>query len=85
MCLKRDWSRSSNNNNHFTLNNEHNWEDLCIQLIIQQTCTSDSHNHSRRGPIFNPVEHIGIKEAQLVKDMDKFVDLGVFSKAPFPL
>jgi hypothetical protein len=66
MCLKTDWSMSSNNNNHSTLNNEHNWEDLCIQLRNLQTCTFDSHDQSRRGPIFNLVEHIGIKEAQLI-------------------
>ena len=29
--LKRDWTTPSNINNYSTLNNEHNWEDLCIQ------------------------------------------------------
>ena len=31
------WTMSSNINNYSTLNNEHNWEDLCIQLRNQQT------------------------------------------------
>ena len=31
---------SSNINNYSTPNSEHNWEDLCIQLINQQTCAS---------------------------------------------
>lgn len=31
--LKKDWSTSSNIKNYFTFTNEHNWEDICIQLI----------------------------------------------------
>ena len=27
-----------------TLNNEHSWEDLCIQLRSQQTCNYDNHS-----------------------------------------
>ena len=34
----------SNINKYTTLNNEHNWEDLCIQFKKQQTRISNSHN-----------------------------------------
>jgi subtilase family serine protease len=37
---KRDWIASSNLIDYSTLNDEHNWEDLSIQLKNQQTCTS---------------------------------------------
>jgi hypothetical protein len=36
-----------------TLSSEHNREDLYIQLINQQTCTSNKHNFIRGGMIFN--------------------------------
>ena len=36
---KRDWTISSNINNYSTLNNEHKWKDLYIELRNQQTCT----------------------------------------------
>ena len=42
--IKGDWAMSSNINNYSTLNGEHNWELLCIQLRNQQTCTSNKHN-----------------------------------------
>ena len=51
--FKRDWSTFSNIDNYSTLNNEHNWEDVCIQLKNQQAFVSNSHNHSKEGPIFN--------------------------------
>ena len=40
---------SSNINNYPTLNSEHKWEDLCIQLKNQQTYTLDYHvlDHGR--------------------------------------
>ena len=56
--FKRDWTTSSNNNNYSTLNSEHNWEDVWIQLRNQQTCTSDNYNLIRGGPIFNPILHM---------------------------
>ena len=31
-----DWTTSSNINNYYALNKEHNWEDLCLQLRNQQ-------------------------------------------------
>ena len=31
-----------------------NWEDQCIQLRNQQTCTSNKRNQTKEGPIFNP-------------------------------
>ena len=40
--------------NYSTLNSVHNWEDLCIQLKNQQTCTFDNHKETRGGPILNP-------------------------------
>ena len=43
-CLNEIWIMSSNINNYSTLNSENNWEDLCIQLRNQQTCTLDDHN-----------------------------------------
>jgi hypothetical protein len=46
---------SSNIHNYFTLNSEHDWEDLYIQLRNQQTCTSDNHKWIRGRSIFNPV------------------------------
>jgi len=46
--FKRDWITSSTTsstiNNYSTLNNGHDWEDLCIQIRNQQTCTFDNHN-----------------------------------------
>ena len=39
--LARVWSGPNNNS---TLNSEREWEDLCIQLRNQQTCTSVTHN-----------------------------------------
>ena len=33
-----------NISNSPTTNNEHNWEDLCIQLRNQQACTSNNPN-----------------------------------------
>ena len=41
--VKRDWTMCSNIYNYSTLDNEHNWEDLCIQLRNQHTCTSNNH------------------------------------------
>ena len=46
---------SSNIKNYSTLDNEHNLEDLYIQLQNQQTYTSEHHNHIKGSPIFNPV------------------------------
>ena len=37
---------SSNINNNSILNSGHNWEDLCLQLIYQQTCTSNNQGWS---------------------------------------
>ena len=45
----------SNINNNSTLSSEHDWEDLCIQLRNQRTCTSDNYKWTRGGSIFNPV------------------------------
>ena len=39
--FKRDWTMFSIINIYVTLNNEHNWEDLCIQLRSQQKCIYD--------------------------------------------
>ena len=39
--------------NYSTLNNEHDSEDLRIQLRNQQTCTSNNHNWIRGGSIVN--------------------------------
>ena len=39
--FKRDWIMSSYFINYSTLNSEHNWEALYIQLKNQQTCTSN--------------------------------------------
>ena len=38
--FKRDWSMFSHVNNCSTLNNEHNWEDLCIYLRNHQRALS---------------------------------------------
>jgi hypothetical protein len=37
--------------NYSTLNSEHNWEDLCIQLSNQQTRAPDNHNQIKESPI----------------------------------
>jgi hypothetical protein len=50
--FERDWIMFSNANNHSTLNNEHNSEDLCNQVRNQQTCTFDRRNQIREGPSF---------------------------------
>ena len=42
--FNRDWAVSSNFINCFTLNSEHNWEDLYIQLRYQQADTPDNQN-----------------------------------------
>ena len=42
--VRRDWTPSANIHDYSTLNNEHNWKDLYIQLRNQQTYTSDNHN-----------------------------------------
>ena len=42
---------SSNFTNYYTLNNEHNQEDLCIQLMNRK----NMHFQIRRGIIFNPI------------------------------
>ena len=49
---KRDWSTSSNIINYYTLNNEHNWENLCIQLRNQQTSTSSIYNQIKGNLLF---------------------------------
>jgi hypothetical protein len=45
----------SNIINTSTLNSEHNWEVLCIQLKNQQIYTFHNDNQIRQGPIFNPI------------------------------
>ena len=51
-CVKEIGLRLQLWNNYSTLNIEHNWEDLCIMLRNQQTCTSDNHNYIMGGPNF---------------------------------
>ena len=48
-----DWITFSKFINYSTLTSEHIWEDLCVKLKNQQTCTSDNHNLISVGPIFN--------------------------------
>ena len=56
LIFKRDWTTSSNFINYFTLNSEHNWEDLCMHSMDQQTCIPIyNHNYTMGGSIFNPV------------------------------
>ena len=50
--FKRDWTMSLNIDNYFTLNNEHNSKDLCIQLRNQQTRIFDNHNWIKGNLIF---------------------------------
>jgi hypothetical protein len=50
--FNKDWTMPSNRNKYSTLNNEHKWEDLCIQVRNQQTYTSNNHNKIKGGPIF---------------------------------
>lgn len=52
---KRDWNVSSNINDWPTLNNEHDWEDKCIKLRKQQTCTLEDPDYIRGGSIFIPI------------------------------
>ena len=47
--FERDWTTSSKNVNSSTLDGEHNWEDLYIQLRNPETCTSDSAKLGREG------------------------------------
>ena len=42
-------------NNYSTLNINHDWEGLFIQLRNQQTCTSINHNSVKGGLIFTLV------------------------------
>jgi hypothetical protein len=44
-----------NTNNYSTLDIDHDWEGLSIQLRKQQTCTSINHNSIKGGLIFTPV------------------------------
>ena len=54
--FKRDYTTSLQDNNCFTLNNEHDWEDLCVQLRHQQTMHFRQHvSKSWEVWIFNPV------------------------------
>jgi hypothetical protein len=52
---KRDWTTSSIIHRYSTLDSENNWEDLCIQLRNQQTCTSGNHNYIKGALMFSPV------------------------------
>ena len=36
--LNKGWIKSPNAYTYTTPNNEHNWDDMCIQLRNQQTC-----------------------------------------------
>ena len=60
--LKRDWTESSNVNNHSTVNNEHNWMDLCIKLRINvhtlPTTTTESGKSDFRFVLFAYVDFI---------------------------
>ena len=38
-----------------TLNNKHNWEDMCLQLRNQQTCTSDNCSYIKKRLVLNMV------------------------------
>jgi hypothetical protein len=49
----RNQTMSSNIDKHSTLNNEHNWDDLCIQFKNKQTCTSSFYDYIMGGLIFN--------------------------------
>ena len=49
------WTMFSSFINCSTLYNEHNWEDLCIKVINQQSCNSDNHNYIMDGRIFSPL------------------------------
>ena len=45
-----------NSINYSALNRDHNWEDLCIQILRnRQTSTYVDHNPKRGGPIFAEV------------------------------
>ena len=55
--------------NYFTLNSQHDWEDLCIQLRNQQTCTFDNNNEFKGSPIlfrFLVILHCGFVVATKV-------------------
>ena len=43
-CVSRDWTVPSDFIYYSTLNSEHNWENLYIQLRNKHTCTSNNHN-----------------------------------------
>jgi hypothetical protein len=49
----RDWTTSSFYIDYTTFNIQHNWEDLCIHLKNQHTCTSNKHIKMRGGMMFN--------------------------------
>lgn len=41
--FENDWITFPNINNYSTFNSEHEWEELCIRLKNQQTCTSENY------------------------------------------
>jgi len=49
ICFKKMELFSSTFINNSTLNNEHNWQNLCNQWRNQQSCTSDNHNYTKGG------------------------------------
>ena len=55
MCLKDIGLRLQILITYHTITNKQNWQNLCIQTRNQQTCTSNTHNKIKGGPISNPV------------------------------
>lgn len=50
--VSRDWTTTSNSMNNSTLNNECDWEDLCVRLRNQQTCASNNHDYIKSSQYF---------------------------------
>ena len=53
--FKQDWIMSWILVDYSPLNNVHDWENLCIQLIYQQTVTPNNYNLIEKFMIFNPI------------------------------